>query len=130
MRGAVKAGALALTVVAAPLAAQQSTVRIPADEARQCAIWASYLSSESQDDPEAVEALLFATNYFIGHYEGATGRSIADGQDLAAAMAIVNDLDAVTQMCSEHMLAYGQRMIDWGEVLTRMGDADTGGKQR
>lgn len=123
MRGAVVlAASLAL---ASPLAAQQS-VRIAPDDARQCAIWASYVSAEIVDDPETQQALMFATNYFVGHYEGATGRSIAGGDDRAAAEQLVLNLEQVTQMCSAHMEAYGLRMTDWGAALEALGQSEQG----
>jgi hypothetical protein len=123
MRGAVVlAASLAL---ASPLAAQQS-VRIAPDDARQCAIWASYVSAEIVDGPETQQALMFATNYFVGHYEGATGRSIAGGDDRAAAEQLVLNLEQVTQMCSAHMEAYGLRMTDWGAALEALGQAELG----
>ena len=58
MRRAITAGCMALGLAASPLAAQQDRVSFSVEDARQCAIWASYLSVQMSDDPETVEALL------------------------------------------------------------------------
>lgn len=122
MRGPFAFASLAGLVLAAlPLSAQQP-VRIDPEEARQCAIWASFLSTEMADDTETAQALLFAVNYFIGQYEGATGRSIADGDDIASALQMATNMEQVTEMCTAHMSAYGDRMIAWGDNLQAIGD--------
>ena len=112
-----------LVLAASPVSAQQS-VRIEPEEARLCAIWASFLSSEITDDPETSQALLFAVNYFIGHYEGVTGRSIAEGDDMASALQMATEMEQITEMCTGHMAAYGDRMIAWGDSLQRIGESD------
>ncbi len=118
---AVLASLAGLVLAAAPLHAQQA-VRIDPEEARQCAIWASFLSTEMADDAETAQALLFAVNYFIGQYEGATGQSIAEGDDIASAMQMATNMEQITQMCTAHMGDYGGRMIAWGDRLERLGE--------
>jgi hypothetical protein len=123
MRGAAALAAIAgLLLNAAPLAAQQAPVRIAPEDARLCAIWASYLSGELVDDPDSQQALMMATNYFVGHFEGATGRSIAQGEDRAAAEQVVLNLEATTQVCTAHMQAYSERMGQWGALLEQLGE--------
>jgi hypothetical protein len=124
-RAAAFAALAGVALATSPVAAQQNA-RIAPDEARQCAIWASYVSAEIVDDPDTQQALMFATNYFVGHYEGATGRSIAGGDDRAAAEQLVLNLEQVTQMCSAHMEAYGLRMTAWGAALEALGQNEQG----
>ena len=121
MRVLAAALALALSTASAPLAAQDR-VEITAEEARQCAIWASFLSSEMGDDPETAQALLFAVNYFVGVYEGKTGRSIAIGDNMAAAEGMTADMEGVSNKCAALMTGYGERMVAWGAVLERLGE--------
>lgn len=114
-------GAAAVALALAVPAAAQDRVEISADEARQCAIWASFLSSEMADDPETAQALLFAVNYFVGVYEGKTGRSIVIGDNMAAAEGMAENMQGVTDNCAAHMTGYGERMVAWGAVLERLG---------
>lgn len=124
MRGPLAFVSLAsLALAASPLNAQQSALIEPS-EARLCAIWASFLSSEITDDAETSQALLFAVNYFIGHYEGATGRSIAEGDDMASALQMATNMEQITEMCTGHMANYGDRMNAWGDNLQRIGESD------
>ncbi len=115
----------AVVLVAAPVTAQE-TVRIDPEEARTCAIWASYVASELVEDPATQQALMMATNYFVGHYEGVTGVSIAQGDDRVAAERVVLNLAETTQMCTRHMESYSNRMVQWGDLLQRLGEAGAG----
>ncbi len=127
MRRALALAAFALSLMAVPAspevaqAREQERVTITAEDARQCAIWASFLSTELADDQETAQALLFAVNYFVGVYEGKTGRSIATGDNMAAGNALAADMEGVTQRCADHMTGYGERMVAWGAVLERLG---------
>jgi hypothetical protein len=115
MRRAITAGGLAFCLAGSPLAAQQDRVSFSAEDAHQCAVWSSYLSSQMTDDPETAEALLFVTNYFVGYYEGRTGRAIAEADDIAAMIEVEGDLAKVTDKCATLMVGYGERMTAWGE---------------
>ena len=92
-------------------------------EAKQCSVWASYVSTQLDDDPQTQQALLFAVNYFVGYFEGATGQSIAESDDTEALMTVANELERYSTICAGHMEAFGSRMTDWGEILTRLGES-------
>lgn len=82
------------------------------------------------DDPETVEALLFATNYFVGYYEGRTGRTIAEGNNVAAAIEVEGNLAEVTEKCADLMAGYGERMTAWGASMeTEAAGMDDTGKR-
>jgi hypothetical protein len=122
MRRSFACAALAGALLAAAPAFAQNDVRLPQEEARLCAIWASYLTAELADDPDSQQALLMATNYFIGQYEGVTGLTIAQGDDRTAAEQVVLNLEATTQICTAHMQGYGTRMALWGDLLQQLGE--------
>ncbi len=128
MRRPITAGCLALGLAASPLAAQEDRVSFSAEDARQCAIWASYLTVQMADDPETVEALLFATNYFVGYYEGRTGLTIAEGNNVAAAIEVEANLGEVTEKCADLMTSYGERMTAWGASMEAEAASLDGGK--
>jgi hypothetical protein len=121
-RAAALAAVAGLLLGATPLAAQDAPVRIAPEEARTCAIWASYVASEMADDPDTQQVLASASFYFVGQYEAASENSIAQGDDRAAAEQVVLNLEATTQMCTAHMQAYSNRMMQWGEQLQQMGE--------
>lgn len=118
MRAAGGLGAIAgLLLGAMPLAAQDAPVRIDPEEARRCAIWASFLAEELAGDADTQRALLFVTNYFVGQYEGATGRSIAQSGTLDVADLISQDFEQATTLCTGHMETYADRMGQWGDQM-------------
>lgn len=101
----------------APLAASEPP-SLTAEQARQCALWASFVAAEiTQSDPEGAQAMNMATNYFAGYYEGKSGRSLASGGNQQEAQALVDNIDAVTETCLAQMVEWGDRMLEWGNAL-------------
>lgn len=127
MRGLLfsAAAAAALAIPAAGLAQSDSgsgnNVRMEPIEAKQCAVWASAMVA-AFDDPEIEEGLLFAINYFVGYYEGATGRGIGDLADRSALREPIMDIEGFAVICGSHMENFGGRMTVWGTELTQLGD--------
>ena len=111
---------MALAVVPVSAVAQTSA-HIDPIQAKQCAVWASVMSSQI-DDAQTQQAMLFAVNYFVGHYEAATGRGIGDLDADEAMMEVASDLQTYTEICAGHMEAFGNRMISGGQFLTDMGN--------
>jgi len=92
-----------------------------AEVAFKCAIWASYFAAEYEGRPEAT-ALAYALNYFVGRYEGLTGRGIDQGVDANLVMsAAANGLETLTPVCTVRMEGYGTRMAEWGKALQEIG---------
>ncbi|MBN9506944.1 MAG: hypothetical protein J0I69_13045 [Altererythrobacter sp.] len=115
--------ALAVLAVPAHVAAQdaaQDTVRLDPKESMQCAVWASALSGVVTDQDTSA-GLRFALSYFVGQYEGATGRSIKDGHDEASVTEVARNPNAFSARCQEHITQFGTRMRDWGAVLNELG---------
>ena len=117
--GLLAAAALA-TLVQQPAQAQAVQV-ITAIEAKQCAVWAGFLADRSADNAEAMAAFLYAANYFVGYYEGLTGRSIDEDEDREALLAVDGEIDRLNRFCGNLMVGYGTRMTEWSQTLTRIG---------
>ncbi len=118
------AAALA-AVVAVPVSVSAQEAVIDPVEAKQCSVWASYLASRITDE-QTLQALLFATNYFTGYYEGATGRAIGDDKDVAPLLEVEADLERFTEICATHMEGFGARMGAWGDFLSTLEDEAAG----
>nr|NIS40151.1 hypothetical protein [Desulfuromonadales bacterium] len=123
MRSTLLAALAALPVALAAPSVAAETLELSAEEARQCSFWASYLSTEI-DDPEVNEALLFAINYFVGYYEGASGRSIGNDGEVDSIVEVAMDIERFTELCSIQMEGFGTRMAEWGDSLDRLGGGD------
>ncbi|GEM_PF-2031490 len=121
MKKLASAFAVTLALAAAPVASSaQASALIEPLEAKQCAVWASVMSSQVED-PQTQQAMLFAVNYFVGHYEGATGTGIGDLEDEQALIEVASQLPAYSEICAGHMEAFGNRMISWGQFLSALG---------
>jgi hypothetical protein len=92
-----------------------------AEESLKCAIWASYYSVAFEGQEEAA-AFTYAFNFFVGRYEGLTGRGIDEGVDEALVLEAAESIEALDPICSAHMEAYGERMVDFGEAITAIGE--------
>jgi hypothetical protein len=120
-RLALLPAALAALALPVPLQAQEPTFAT-AEESLKCAMWASYYVATYQgQDEEAV--FVHALNYFVGRYEGLTGQGIDTATDEQLILGTANEIDALTPVCTEKMIAYGERMADWGAILAKIGDA-------
>ncbi|TIX50274.1 hypothetical protein E5222_08290 [Alteraurantiacibacter aquimixticola] len=109
-------------VLAVPATAQEA--QMDPIVAKQCSVWASFMSTNIEDEGTQ-RALLFATNYFTGYYEGATGRAIGDVMDREALEEVARDLQGYTQICAAEMEAFGTRMSAWGNMLTDLGNDES-----
>jgi len=108
---------LAALALASPVTLRaQAQLSPEAEEALQCAVWASYFSVEFDGEDEEA-ALTNALNYFVGRYEGLTGQGIDEAIDEGLIVEAANDLDALTPVCTARMEGYGGRMFEWGKAL-------------
>ena len=120
----------ALAVALAPMSA--AAQEVPAEaafalspaEAKQCALWASYASSQVEDDPRSQISLQMAVNFFSGVYEGASGQGISAVPDVAMLGEVGADFERFTGLCAGHLETFATRMAAWGEILVRIADAE------
>ncbi|MBT2133503.1 hypothetical protein KK137_04065 [Croceibacterium sp. LX-88] len=111
---------MAALVIASPLAAQGPAPMSPeAERDLECAMWAALVSG-SVEDPEIKTAFGFAMTYWVGRFEGRTGRNFdefATGEFVTSLEPKAEDL---RERCVPEMESMGKRMQDWGQ---RMQDA-------
>lgn len=117
-RFALTLAGLGLAASSVPLSAQ-APLSPEAEEALQCAMWASYFSVALDGEEEAT-ALTTALTYFVGRYEGLTGQGIDGAIYEQLIIATASDIDALTPACSTRMEEFGNRMLDWSRVLDAM----------
>lgn len=111
MRGLAALTALAL--VASPAAAQD--LGTPAENL-DCAIWAAYVAG-SNEDSEVQAGFGIVLSWFIGLYEGQTGRRIDDAMAARAAQLTDQDVAAIGERCLPRVEAYGDRLSALGDRL-------------
>lgn len=112
----------ALIVLASPVPLYAQTSLSPeAGEALRCSVWASYFSVAFEGEAEEA-ALTNALNFFVGRYEGLTGRGIDLAIDEELIVSTASDLDALTTVCAARMEDYGERMLGWSRALEALAD--------
>ena len=81
----------------------------------QCAAWAAYMVSEN-DDPQAATAFGYAMTFFIGMYEGKTGRDFAEAMLVEAKKFEADEAlrEAIQRVCLPRMQDIGDRMANFG----------------
>lgn len=113
----------AASIAAMPLSAVAQSTSDAAQEDLRCAAWAAMLSGELEDDPETANAFALMMTYFIGRYEGATGRDISEDMTPAFVVEVGNDMEATSELCLVKMEDLGTRMEGLGTTLMEAGEA-------
>ena len=127
--------ALLLALAAAAPAAAQSAPALSADEIdERCAIWASAMvATAAPEDAQASQGLGYTMTWFIGRYEGRTGRKLDESWNTTAVDAVVADMAGHAELCLPLMEDLGARLTSWGEAIGTYGaeldaEAAAGGK--
>ena len=111
--------ALAALAAAHPLAAK--TKPNPDIElGLRCAAWASVQASEVED-PEGVAAFQTVFGYFVGLYQGASGKQITGAQLTEVIVAEYNEPAAWNAECSTAQLRLGEHLMVVGEDMQAAG---------
>ena len=111
----------AAMLAATPLAAQDR----PADPpGLQCAAWAAILVGQAPSDQDST-GLVALLGYFIGKYEGATGRELESDVLIELISRPGYSETAVQDTCLAEAEDLGERMQDVGQAMTdfAIGDA-------
>ena len=109
--------AVALLAVAAAPGASAATPT----ENLDCAVWAS-VTMDTLADADAQQGFGFVMNWFIGLYEGATGRDIDDAMVQRMANMTDAEFDRIGPICLDRMSAYGERLGRLSERLAAQGN--------
>lgn len=110
----------AALVAVVPAAAQAATAKVNPTEDLNCAIWAANVSGNSED-PEITNGFGLIMTWFIGRWEGATGRKFEEGMTPEYIVSITPRLDQIGEQCITRMVDFGDRMSAWGSKLEKAG---------
>lgn len=94
-----------------PASAQEATTEVAPTAADNvnCAIWASYQVAVAPEE-KAKNAFAIALSWYIGLYEGETGKPIDDAMAARTAEMEDADIDALTPGCLARFGAFGERL--------------------
>jgi hypothetical protein len=112
--------ALVLAVTTPALAAQSDA---NGEQDLRCAILAAYVAGTIKD-AEAQKGLEYAMTYFVGRFEGSTGRKFEDVATVDYVNKLVPEIESLRQPCSERMKSFGERLTAWGAALQKSGDSN------
>ncbi|KRA83138.1 hypothetical protein ASD76_03440 [Altererythrobacter sp. Root672] len=79
-------------------------------------MWAAVVSG-SVDDPDLKSAFGFALSYWVGRFEGRTGKNFDDFATVEFVTSLEPKVEALRQRCVPEMEAMGKRMQDWGQRM-------------
>jgi hypothetical protein len=102
----------------------QSAALAPASAADAdllCAAWTANTAGKAKTEKEKLGLTLLMT-YFIGRWEGATGRSIEDGLTSTYLSANLAKIDGVNADCMARASEFGQRLQLVGNRLQNSGN--------
>ena len=108
--------ALAVLGLAASGASAQLADNASPEQDLDCAIWASAIAGTTEDKNILV-GIGPVMGYFIGRYEGQTGKDIDEPMIARAPQIKPEDLSALDKLCQPRMKLFGQRLVTLGNRL-------------
>jgi hypothetical protein len=123
---------IAIAALVSALAVQPAMAQSPAlasstasasDADLFCAAWTASIASKAKTEKEKLGLTLLMT-FFIGRWEGATGRSIEEGLTLDYLTANLTRLEGANPDCMERARAFGQRLQQVGNRLKNQDNAN------
>jgi len=120
MRGAFALAACMAMLPVVATAQEAPSARVDARTSLDCAMWAAIHAGQTEDK-EASGALTFTMTWFLGRFEGLTGKrfdAIVTDRDLEG---YATRMDELNRICLPLMQDIGDRMAKWG-------DSTSGGK--
>ncbi|MBK6800841.1 hypothetical protein [Novosphingobium sp.] len=116
-RALVTAAALAAFGLAAPAMAQSAD---SAEDDLDCALFTA-LEAGKTNDAETRNGILYSMLYFIGRWEGATGRKIEVVMTERALTDAAARSDTLAGKCAARMMDFGDRLDKLGSRLEKAG---------
>ena len=115
---AVLFGVAALLSLAPSVASAQAVAgaQAAADPSLRCAAWAAIQAGQATED-ESKNAFTYVLTWFIGRYEGATGKRFDEVLTAGDVEKYGRDMDKLNQLCLPLMLSIGDRMESWGAKM-------------
>jgi hypothetical protein len=132
MRKPLIAAALMIASAAVPVCAQspnqpqqdqpQQAQPVTAQDDLDCAFWTAAMVGSLKDE-NMKQGLSVAMVWFIGRWEGATGRPIEEGMTVANMALAMPRFSGLADQCPQRMIAFGGRVTALGEQLQSFGEA-------
>ncbi|MDE1468333.1 hypothetical protein [Aurantiacibacter sp. D1-12] len=123
----VAATAMAVTT---PVLAQDRSIEASATEDFQCAVWVSIIASTPlAQDPEVQTGFNVALGFFVGRYEGLTGRGIDEDWNGQAAEEVVLNLERFATICGNRMDSFGGRLQRLGAEMIEYSERGAGSRK-
>ncbi len=123
MKRLITIAALAGGLAVQPVMAQTTSPApaISADSDLLCAAWAANTAGKNKTEKEKVGLTVLMT-YFIGQWEGATGRSIDEGLTFGYLTSNIAKIEGADAACMARASAFGQRLQLVGNRLQNSGN--------
>ena len=123
MKRLISIAALAGGLAVQPVMAQSASPApaISADSDLLCAAWAANTAGKNKTEKEKVGLTVLMT-YFIGRWEGATGRSIDEGLTFVYLSANIAKIEGANADCLTRSGEFGQRLQQVGNRLQNSGN--------
>jgi len=120
-RGLLAAAALLAFPVTAS-AQEARPISAEAEHELKCAILAAFLAGtvnegSANPDPELERAMGYALTYWIGRFEGMTGRHFDDVATVDFVKGTIGELEGLRATCAPQMQEMGGRLQIWGNLL-------------
>lgn len=107
---------LALGAFAVSATAAQAEQAVTPEQDLRCAA-VTMLLGGSMKDEQRKTGVAAGFSYFIGRWEGATGRKFEEALTPEYAIETAKNLDAYRSECGGRMTDFGQRLMTWGKAL-------------
>ena len=112
-----------LALATAGAATAQTRPAVPAAAATgaaadlRCAVWAVFALAANRDKAESQRPLSMALTWFIGHYEGETGKKFEDALTSDYINRVGPELGTAEKGCTERAQQMGDRLTAWGQKM-------------
>ncbi|MEJ6009623.1 hypothetical protein [Novosphingobium aquae] len=87
------------------------------DSDLRCAGWAAMMVGTNQKDKELASSMSLVLAFFIGRWEGTTGKRFEQGLTADYINKNGAEIEGAKDECLPRMMDLGTRMTTWGDVL-------------
>ncbi|MFM6931933.1 MAG: hypothetical protein ACKOUT_06800 [Novosphingobium sp.] len=108
---------MSMTLALGLLATSASGAPASVESDLRCAGWAAMMAGTNQKDKELSTSLSLVLAYFIGRWEGATGKRFEQGLTADYINGNGAAIEGAKDECVPRMMDLGPRLTTWGNVL-------------
>jgi hypothetical protein len=108
---------MSMTFVLGLLATSASGAPASVESDLRCAGWAAMMAGTNQKDKDLANSMSIVLSYFIGRWEGATGKRFEQGLTADYINGNSAAIEGAQDECLPRMMDLGTRMTTWGNLL-------------